>query len=128
MIQNVDHPPNLLPSRWPHSSSSTARRKGKSVDKRWGVLGLAYASVSLKQQSGLGLGMVFLSGQIPSDLRGWVPDIVLIESQRRRRIAKLAMLKAKHREAGSVDKGEENSSRRCGYVLQAVSPIRRPSP
>jgi hypothetical protein len=77
-------------------------------------LGLAYASVSLKQQSGLGLGMVFLSGQIPSDLRGWAPDIVLIESQRRRRIAKLAHAGGEHREPGSVDKGEENSSRRCG--------------
>jgi hypothetical protein len=53
-------------------------------------VGLIYASVSLKQQSGHGLGMAFLGGQIPSDLSGWAPDIVWIESQRRRRMAKFS--------------------------------------
>jgi len=39
MIQNVDHQPNLLPSRWPHSSAQQPDAKEKELTKRWGVLG-----------------------------------------------------------------------------------------
>jgi hypothetical protein len=33
MIQNVDHPPNLLPSRWPHSSAQQPDAKEKELTK-----------------------------------------------------------------------------------------------
>jgi hypothetical protein len=31
MIQNVDHQPNLLPSRWPHSSAQQPDAKEKEL-------------------------------------------------------------------------------------------------